>query len=345
MATTQETAPTSPIGRDTPRVDGPLKVTGQAQYTSDFHFPGHALRRAGRGDDRQRPHRRSSTRRRPRKCPACARSFIARTSARSSARCSGPGFDGIMRRAAAAVRGRCHSLLRPVRRARRGRHVRDRQSRGRCGARHVRRRRSRTSTPTSRRTTSRTWLPRRSACASACKASAATPRPRSQRRRSSSTKPTSRRPRRKTRSSCTRRPRSGTARRLTLYESSQGVVNLQGVLAQMFGLPKENVRVITKFVGSGFGGKLFPWTQCPLAAAAARQLGQAGEARGQPQDDVPDRRPPAAHAAARAARRDARRQARLAPARLRLHARRCSTTTTKTAARRRRSSTACPTSA
>lgn len=62
--------------------------------------------------------------------------------------------------------------------------------------------------------------------------------------------------------------------KLTLYESSQGVVNLQGVLAQMFGLPKENVRVITKFVGSGFGGKLFPWTHCPLAAAAARKLGK-----------------------------------------------------------------------
>jgi len=61
---------------------------------------------------------------------------------------------------------------------------------------------------------------------------------------------------------------------LTLYESSQGVVNLQGVLAQMFGLPKEDVRVITKFVGSGFGGKLFPWTHCALAAAAARQLGR-----------------------------------------------------------------------
>jgi xanthine dehydrogenase YagR molybdenum-binding subunit len=61
---------------------------------------------------------------------------------------------------------------------------------------------------------------------------------------------------------------------LTLYESSQGVFNLQGVLAQMFGLPKENVRVITKFVGSGFGSKLFPWTHCPLAAAAARNLGK-----------------------------------------------------------------------
>src|SRR5205814_2603488 len=61
---------------------------------------------------------------------------------------------------------------------------------------------------------------------------------------------------------------------LTLYESTQGVVNLRGVLAQMFGLPKENVRVISKFVGSGFGSKLWPWTQCPLAAAAARQVGK-----------------------------------------------------------------------
>jgi xanthine dehydrogenase YagR molybdenum-binding subunit len=59
---------------------------------------------------------------------------------------------------------------------------------------------------------------------------------------------------------------------LTLYESSQGVVNLRGVLAQMFGLPVEKVRVITKFVGSGFGSKLWPWTLCPLAAAAARQV-------------------------------------------------------------------------
>ena len=61
---------------------------------------------------------------------------------------------------------------------------------------------------------------------------------------------------------------------LTLYDSTQGVVNLRGVLAQMFGLPKENVRVIARFLGSGFGGKLYPWTHVPLAAAAARQLGK-----------------------------------------------------------------------
>jgi xanthine dehydrogenase YagR molybdenum-binding subunit len=61
---------------------------------------------------------------------------------------------------------------------------------------------------------------------------------------------------------------------LTLYDSTQGVVNLRSVLAQMFGLPKENVRVISKFLGSGFGGKLYPWTHVSLAAAAARQLGK-----------------------------------------------------------------------
>src|SRR5436190_11080449 len=38
MASTQ-TQTSSPIGRDTLRIDGPRKVTGLAQYTSDFNFP------------------------------------------------------------------------------------------------------------------------------------------------------------------------------------------------------------------------------------------------------------------------------------------------------------------
>src|SRR6202043_2887678 len=41
MMATLEASPTvSSIGRDTVRVDGPRKVSGVAQYTSDFHFPG-----------------------------------------------------------------------------------------------------------------------------------------------------------------------------------------------------------------------------------------------------------------------------------------------------------------
>src|SRR6059036_3148728 len=40
MSATQEIPTTSPIGRSTPRVDGAMKVSGQAQYTSDFQFSG-----------------------------------------------------------------------------------------------------------------------------------------------------------------------------------------------------------------------------------------------------------------------------------------------------------------
>src|SRR3954467_11679525 len=40
MPTAEKPASTSPLGRETPRVDGPSKVSGKAQYTSDFHFPG-----------------------------------------------------------------------------------------------------------------------------------------------------------------------------------------------------------------------------------------------------------------------------------------------------------------
>ena len=61
-------------------------------------------------------------------------------------------------------------------------------------------------------------------------------------------------------------------KKFTLYESSQGVMNHQNVLAQVLGVPKENVEVISRFIGSGFGGKLFPWPHSALAAVAARRL-------------------------------------------------------------------------
>ncbi|MBB6144682.1 xanthine dehydrogenase YagR molybdenum-binding subunit [Silvibacterium bohemicum] len=58
----------------------------------------------------------------------------------------------------------------------------------------------------------------------------------------------------------------------TLYETSQAVVNHRDVLAQMLGVPTEQVQVITRFLGSGFGGKLWPWPQSILAAACSRNL-------------------------------------------------------------------------
>jgi xanthine dehydrogenase YagR molybdenum-binding subunit len=60
----------------------------------------------------------------------------------------------------------------------------------------------------------------------------------------------------------------------TFYETSQSIVNQRRVMAMMLGVSEDNVRVIMKYLGSGFGGKLFPWSHSLLAAAAARQLGR-----------------------------------------------------------------------
>ena len=58
----------------------------------------------------------------------------------------------------------------------------------------------------------------------------------------------------------------------TLYESTQSIVNHQQAMAQILGVPPENVRIVMKYLGSGFGGKLFPWGHSALAAASSRDL-------------------------------------------------------------------------
>jgi xanthine dehydrogenase YagR molybdenum-binding subunit len=60
--------------------------------------------------------------------------------------------------------------------------------------------------------------------------------------------------------------------KVTLYETTQGVVNHQHVMSEMIGIPLEDVRIISLFCGSGFGGKLFPWPHSLLAAMAARRI-------------------------------------------------------------------------
>jgi len=60
--------------------------------------------------------------------------------------------------------------------------------------------------------------------------------------------------------------------KFTLYESSQGVVNHMKVMSSVLGVPQENIQVISRFMGSGFGGKLFPWPHSALAATASRRL-------------------------------------------------------------------------
>jgi xanthine dehydrogenase YagR molybdenum-binding subunit len=60
----------------------------------------------------------------------------------------------------------------------------------------------------------------------------------------------------------------------TFYETTQSISNHQGTLMQMLGLPKEKVRVISRYLGSGFGSKLWMWPHSLLAAAATRHTGR-----------------------------------------------------------------------
>jgi xanthine dehydrogenase YagR molybdenum-binding subunit len=62
--------------------------------------------------------------------------------------------------------------------------------------------------------------------------------------------------------------------KLTIYDSTQGIFNVRGVLAKSFGLPLESVRVINHYLGGGFGSKGSPWSHVVLAALAARAVGR-----------------------------------------------------------------------
>ena len=292
----------------------PVQGDRTAKYTSDSNFPGSCMPSRSR---RRSPTAGSSARHvRRRENARRARSSIAQTSDQSSVR-SGTGFEGIWR-APPTIRRRRHPLLRAVRSSRRRGNLRDRQSRRRCGAESRTRRKSRTSRPISKPTTNPTWSSPRSARSTGCKASAATPSRVSKAPvKLDETYVTPTEIHNPIELHATTAMWDGST--LTLYETTQGVVNLRGVLAQMFGLSKENVRVISKFLGSGFGGKLWPWTHTRSRRGGARAR-QAREARRQPEDDVPDGRPSPPHAATRAPGRHPRRQARLAAARLHLPA-------------------------
>ena len=62
--------------------------------------------------------------------------------------------------------------------------------------------------------------------------------------------------------------------KLTLYESTQGIRATQQTVAQLLGLPIAHVRVITHFVGGGFGSKAMVWPNATLTAMAARIVGR-----------------------------------------------------------------------
>ncbi len=62
--------------------------------------------------------------------------------------------------------------------------------------------------------------------------------------------------------------------RLTLFSSSQNVNRGAAVVAETLQLPPEKVRMVSRFVGGGFGAKLQPQTDAILAGAASRLLGR-----------------------------------------------------------------------
>ena len=49
-------------------------------------------------------------------------------------------------------------------------------------------------------------------------------------------------------------------------------MNHHNVASQVLGMPLENIDVISRFIGSGFGCKLFPWPHSWLAAVAAKKV-------------------------------------------------------------------------
>jgi xanthine dehydrogenase YagR molybdenum-binding subunit len=272
MSLTQEIPATSPIGRDTPRIDGPLKVTGKAQYTSDFHFPEMlyavpveatiANGRIVKLDTAAAE-----------KMPGVRAIFHRENIGKIFRSTFGPGFEGVCEERrppfdddviryygqyiALAVAD-TFEAAKAAADAVRATYAKDKPN--------VETHLEADNDPDQVVTTfgARHRLDSQRGDPDAAFASAPV--------KLDQTYVTPAETHNPLELHATTAIWEGST--LTLYESSQGVVNLRGVLAQMFGLPKENVRVISKFVGSGFGSKLWPWTQCPLAAAAARQLGK-----------------------------------------------------------------------
>jgi xanthine dehydrogenase YagR molybdenum-binding subunit len=59
---------------------------------------------------------------------------------------------------------------------------------------------------------------------------------------------------------------------LMVYDSTQSVMGVKGLLASMLGIPAEKVRVVALYIGGGFGSKGFTWGNTILAAMAAKQF-------------------------------------------------------------------------
>ena len=62
--------------------------------------------------------------------------------------------------------------------------------------------------------------------------------------------------------------------KVTLYTSNQMIAWSKGDVAKTLGIPKDNVRLVSPYVGGGFGGKLFIRADVILAALGAKAAGR-----------------------------------------------------------------------
>ena len=258
------------IGRPISRIDGPLKVAGQARFAAEFTFDGMvyaalAFSTIARGriaeiDDRRRGGR--ARRRRgddpPQRAPAPADAGLHVRA------------QGRRRRRPADHAGRPRPLERPADRRRRSRKRRSRPTTPRpcCRSATRRRRPPSTSTP-----------PRPASGAPAC----------SWARRSTRSTATPRRrwppptPAVDSRYTTPRHNHNAielhavtvawNGDELRVHDASQLVAHTAWSLAKIFGIAEEQVVVTSPFVGGGFGGKCL-WQHQVLAAAAARVAGR-----------------------------------------------------------------------
>src|SRR6266536_941504 len=272
MAAIQETPTASPIGRNAPRIDGPLKVSGVAQYTSDFHFPGllYAVpveATIANGKIRQLDTTAAE------KMPG-VQAILHRANIGKIFRSSlGEGMEGICveRRPAFAddvvsYYGQYVALA-----------VADTFEAAKAAADAVR------VTYTKEKPNVDTDL--KADDEPDVVPTTVAPTPRLQSKRGDPEGAFASAPVKLDQTYVTPTETHNPLElhattavwedsKLILYDSTQSIFNTRNVLAQMFGLLQENVRVVSKFLGSGFGSKLWPWTHCPLAVAAARHVGK-----------------------------------------------------------------------
>ncbi|MEJ7710966.1 MAG: molybdopterin cofactor-binding domain-containing protein [Pyrinomonadaceae bacterium] len=72
---------------------------------------------------------------------------------------------------------------------------------------------------------------------------------------------------------CMLRPLCGKPNgKITVYDKTQGAQNSQAYIASVFGFSKDDVRVVSSYIGGAFGSGLRPQYQLFLAVMAAREL-------------------------------------------------------------------------